>query len=115
MPRLLVVFVGLIILSVSTACGEQAFPYKAYATADEVEVRSGPGEDFYPTDKLQKGETVEVYRRDAGGWCANQAAGREFFLDLGPGAKIAGWQPGRGQGGRCRLQGGQQLEQRART
>ena len=35
-----------------------------------MEVRSGPGEDFYPTDKLQKGEMVEVYRRDAGGWCA---------------------------------------------
>jgi SH3-like domain-containing protein len=49
---------------------EQAFPYKAYMTADDVEVRSGPGEDFYPTDKLQKGEMVEVYRRDAGGWCA---------------------------------------------
>ncbi|MGA2060418.1 MAG: SH3 domain-containing protein [Thermoguttaceae bacterium] len=70
MPRLLVVFVGSIILSASTAMAEQAFPYKAYVTADDVEVRSGPGEDFYPTDKLQKGETVEVYRRDAGGWCA---------------------------------------------
>ncbi len=70
MPRLLVVFVGLIILTASTAAAEQAFPYKAYVTADDVEVRSGPGEDFYPTDKLQKGETVEVYRRDAGGWCA---------------------------------------------
>jgi SH3-like domain-containing protein len=70
MPRLLVVFVGLIILTASTAIAEQAFPYKAYVSADDVEVRSGPGEDFYPTDKLQKGEMVEVYRRDAGGWCA---------------------------------------------
>ena len=70
MPRLLVVFVGLIILTASTAIAEQAFPYKAYVTADDVEVRSGPGEDFYPTDKLQRGEMVEVYRRDAGGWCA---------------------------------------------
>ncbi len=70
MPRLLVVFVGLIMLAASTALGEQAFPFKAYVTADDVEVRSGPGADFYPTDKLQKGETVEVYRRDAGGWCA---------------------------------------------
>jgi SH3-like domain-containing protein len=70
MPRLLVVFVGLIILSASTAMAEQAFPFKAYVTADDVEVRSGPGEDFYPTDKLQKGEMVEVYRRDSGGWCA---------------------------------------------
>jgi SH3-like domain-containing protein len=70
MPRLLVVIVGLIILTASTAMAEQVFPYKAYVAGDDVEVRSGPGEDFYPTDKLQKGQMVEVYRRDAGGWCA---------------------------------------------
>ncbi|MGD0516538.1 MAG: hypothetical protein ABSA26_03300 [Thermoguttaceae bacterium] len=57
-------------LAASTALGEQAFPYKAYVTADDVEVRSGPGLDFYPTDKLRKGDMVEVYRRDAEGWCA---------------------------------------------
>jgi uncharacterized protein YgiM (DUF1202 family) len=70
MPRLLIVLFGVVILAASTAIAEQAFPYKAYLTADDVEVRSGPGADFYPTDKLQKGDMVEVYRRDAGGWCA---------------------------------------------
>ncbi len=46
------------------------FPYKAFVAADEVYVRSGPGENFYPTDKLKAGDPVEVYRRDPGGWCA---------------------------------------------
>jgi uncharacterized protein YgiM (DUF1202 family) len=70
MPRLLSGLFCLITLVASKANGEQSFPYKAYATADDVEVHSGPGSNFYPTDKLQKGQMVEVYRRDAGGWCA---------------------------------------------
>ena len=32
-------------------------------------VRSGPGQDYYPTDKLKRGQEVEVYRHDPGGWC----------------------------------------------
>ena len=52
------------------ARAEQAFPYKAYVTAAEVYVRSGPGRTFYPTDKLHTGDQVEVYRHDPGGWCA---------------------------------------------
>ena len=46
------------------------FPYKAFVAADEVYVRSGPGENYYPTDKLKTGNPVEVYRHDPGGWCA---------------------------------------------
>lgn len=46
------------------------FPYTAYITADDVYVRSGPGQNYYPTDKLAVGEPVEVYRHDPGGWYA---------------------------------------------
>ena len=49
---------------------EQTFPYKAFIAAEEVYVRSGPGQDYYPTDRLSKGQEVEVYRHDPGGWCA---------------------------------------------
>jgi hypothetical protein len=35
-----------------------------------AQVRSGPGENFYPTDALEEGETVEVYREQVGGWLA---------------------------------------------
>ncbi|HBO44646.1 MAG TPA: hypothetical protein DD670_12085 [Planctomycetaceae bacterium] len=52
------------------AWGETTFPYKAYVTAQDVYIRSGPGTDYYPTDKLAEGQAVEVYRHDPGGWCA---------------------------------------------
>jgi hypothetical protein len=35
-----------------------------------VYVRSGPGQSYYPTEKLAEGDTVEVYRHDPGGWYA---------------------------------------------
>ena len=54
----------------STAIGGTAFPYKASATSDDVYVRSGPGQNYYATDKLKRGQQVEVYRHDPGGWCA---------------------------------------------
>jgi uncharacterized protein YgiM (DUF1202 family) len=46
------------------------FPYVAYVNSTDVYVRSGPGRDYYPTNKLNKGQTVEVYRHDPGGWLA---------------------------------------------
>jgi len=54
----------------SAAVGEPSFPYKASATSDDVYVRSGPGQSYYATDKLKRGQEVEVYRHDPGGWCA---------------------------------------------
>ena len=54
----------------SRSAGEQIFPYKACITADNVYVRSGPGENYYPTDKLKAGTEVEVYRHAPGGWFA---------------------------------------------
>ena len=53
----------------SVRAGDE-FPYEAYITRDDVYVRSGPGKNYYPTDKLSTGATVEVYRHDPGGWCA---------------------------------------------
>lgn len=46
------------------------FPYQATVTPSEVFVRGGPGDDYYPTSKLSRGDTVEVYRHDPGGWYA---------------------------------------------
>jgi uncharacterized protein YgiM (DUF1202 family) len=72
--RSLGVFVGsccawLIAASVVAAENGQ-FPYTAYANSDDVYVRSGPGKNYYPTDKLARGEAVEIYRHDPGGWYA---------------------------------------------
>ncbi len=65
----------LIVLAASTNLAsllaeEPQFPYAAYITADNVYIRSGPGQNYYPTDKLAAGAEVEVYRHDPGGWYA---------------------------------------------
>ncbi len=49
---------------------EPTFPYQAEVSVDEVEVRCGPGWDYYPTQRLPRGTRVEVYRHDPGGWLA---------------------------------------------
>ncbi|MFP6658303.1 MAG: SH3 domain-containing protein [Pirellulales bacterium] len=46
------------------------FPYQAFVNASDVYVRSGPGRNYYPTDKLPRGILVEVWRHDPGGWYA---------------------------------------------
>ncbi len=55
-------------------CGANAlaetFPVKARIAANNVYVRGGPGQNYYPTQKLDYGDEVEVYRRDPGGWLA---------------------------------------------
>lgn len=43
-------------------------PYEARVTTPRTLVHSGPGEKFYPTRALSPGDTVEVYREEAGGW-----------------------------------------------
>lgn len=54
----------------AVVAGPPSFPYTAYVNAESVYVRSGPGEDYYPTSKLAVGQPVEIYRHDPGGWCA---------------------------------------------
>ena len=44
------------------------FPYEAVVQGDDVYVRSGPGQSYYPTLKLQLGNRVTVHRHDPGGW-----------------------------------------------
>lgn len=58
------------VLFVLPARAEELFPYQAYVVGNEVYVRSGPGRNYYPTDKLKAGIQVEVYRQDPGGWLA---------------------------------------------
>ena len=46
------------------------FPYSAQIAAEEVEVRCGPGWDYYATLRLRRGAKVEVHRHEPGGWLA---------------------------------------------
>lgn len=65
------------------------FPYKAAIQKSDTEVRSGPGRNFYATDKLEIGYQVEVYRHDPGGWAAIRPPDSSFswvrsrYLDIG--------------------------------
>jgi uncharacterized protein YgiM (DUF1202 family) len=61
----------------STSRGDE-FPYGATVNSPDVFVRSGPGKNYYPTDKLSEGERVEVYRLDPGGWCAIRPPKKSF-------------------------------------
>lgn len=69
MRRTLVAILG-VLLAATAAAAQQTFPYTAYVTTDDVYIRSGPGENYYPTDRLKVGQEVEVYRHDPGGWYA---------------------------------------------
>lgn len=59
-----------LVASIGMAAGDGQFPYTAFANSDDVYVRSGPGKNYYPTEKLPRGEPVEIYRHDPGGWYA---------------------------------------------
>ncbi|HWA98887.1 MAG TPA: SH3 domain-containing protein, partial [Pirellulales bacterium] len=70
-----------------------SFPYRAYIASDDVNVRSGPGDNYYPVMKLARGDVVEVYRHDPGGWYAIRPPAGSFswvsgeFLKPGAGGK----------------------------
>ena len=82
--------ISLCALTASIALGESTFPYKAYITADDVYVRSGPGSNYYPTDKLKAGQEVEVYRHDPGGWYAIRPPKGSFAWLSGRFLKLTG-------------------------
>jgi len=69
MMRLLfcaVVLFGLAGTAVSAP--QRRFPYQAVVAAEDVYARSGPGRNYYPTNKLHSGRKVTVHRHDPGGW-----------------------------------------------
>ncbi len=63
----------LMLVAWSTFAGSvvaQQFPYMAYVTGEQIYVRSGPGQRYYPTGQIPPGFAIEVYRHDGEGWCA---------------------------------------------
>ena len=66
------------------AAAQKSFPYKARVITPDAYARSGPDEKYYPTEKLQAGAEVEVYRIDADGWYAIRPLPESFS-----------WVPGR--------------------
>ena len=55
----------------------KSFPYDAKVVVDEVFVRCGAGDSYYPTQKLPRETVVTVHRHDPGGW---------YMIDPPPGS-----------------------------
>src|SRR3954469_3111122 len=77
------------LLSVLVACAQtdwaaaDSSPYEARVVVGSAPVQSGPGENFYPTDTLAQGDTVEVYREKPGGWLAIRPPAGSYSWILG--------------------------------
>ena len=79
--RSLAVVLAVLVTGVGTerAQGQiQKFPYEAFVVKDDVLVRSGGNEDYYPTQRLQQGALVMVHRHDPGGWLAIEPPAGSF-------------------------------------
>ena len=70
MPLRAVLAVCVCVRLCHSAAAADHFPFQATIASDAVKVHSGPGERFYATGKLHRGDSVEIYRLDAGDWYA---------------------------------------------
>jgi hypothetical protein len=70
--RIIVVLVacGFCSAAVGDDAGDDRFPLSVRVTADHTYLRAGPSDDFYPTERLQRDDTVEVWAIDPAGYCA---------------------------------------------
>jgi hypothetical protein len=66
--RTLIAFSFLALVAVPTFAQVTQFPYEAVVQGDDVYVRSGPGQSYYATLKLELGDRLTVHRHDPGGW-----------------------------------------------
>jgi uncharacterized protein YraI len=78
-----VLALGLFLCSfLSEALAATQFPYEAVVRSEDVEVRSGPGLNYYATGKLKANDHVTVHRHDPGGWyMIAPPAGSFSYLD----------------------------------
>src|SRR3954471_12078676 len=58
-------------------------PYEARVIVSGATIHSGPGDNFYPTDTLAKGDIVEVYREKTGGWLGIRPTTSSYSLVSG--------------------------------
>ncbi len=56
------------VIAASATAQVKAFPYRAVVATEGTPVYSGPGQKYYATGRLPRGETVTVHRHDPGGW-----------------------------------------------
>ncbi|MDG2382060.1 MAG: SH3 domain-containing protein [Pirellulaceae bacterium] len=80
----------LAILLGSVSVSAESFPYSATIKTQEATVRSGPGNNYYATDLLEKDEVVEVYRQVKNNWFAIRPPAGSFSWVLAQDVKASG-------------------------
>jgi hypothetical protein len=65
-----VVAAALVLTSAATAAEVATLPVTVTVSADHAYLRCGPGDDFYPTERLSAGIDVEVWAIEPSGYCA---------------------------------------------
>jgi uncharacterized protein YgiM (DUF1202 family) len=84
----LVAACSLAIFAVAARAAVEPSPYEARVTVPRAQIRSGPGEKFYPTETLAQGDAVEVYREQADGWLAVRPPQGSFSWVFGKELKL---------------------------
>ena len=80
---------GLFVVCTAAAAGAaEVEPYDARIVTLGGPVHSGPGENYYRTDTLAQGETVEVYRERPGGWLGIRPPADSFSWIFGRHLKL---------------------------
>lgn len=73
------VAVGALLVVAACACAHRrgeasepvgSLPARVHVAAGQTYLRAGPSDDFYPTDRLTRGDVVEVWDFDASGYAA---------------------------------------------
>lgn len=81
---------------------EPSLPATVRVTADHTYLRAGPGDDFYPTERLPAGSKVEVWAVDPAGYVAVRPVEGSFSWlrgsDIEPATAAAGEPAGRAIG-----------------
>ena len=81
-PFWLLVWASIAVCSMATAAEdedrESPLPLTVDVAVDLAYLRAGPGDDFYPTERLTSGSRVEIWAIDAAGWCAVRPVAGSF-------------------------------------
>lgn len=64
------VAVALLVTSAAVAGEATTLPVTVAVSADHAYLRCGPGDDYYPTERLSAGTDVEVWVIEPSGYCA---------------------------------------------
>ncbi len=84
-----------LMLVASFGAEPRLFPYEAEVERKDTKVYSGPGDEYYTTGLLHRGEIVTVYRHDAGGWYMISPPEESFNLIRANAVQLTG--PRRGE------------------